>query len=121
MRNRSLPHHGSGFRLPVLEWVHGYQKSWIKPDVIAGVTASAVVLPKAMAYATVAGLPVQIGLYTAFVPMVIYALLGTSRPLSVSTSATLAILERRKTNGGVKVVSEGPTDDTGISRQKQIR
>jgi high affinity sulfate transporter 1 len=92
MRNRSLPHHGSGFRLPVLEWVHGYQKSWIKLDVIAGVTASAVVLPKAMAYATVAGLPVQIGLYTAFVPMVIYALLGTSRPLSVSTSATLAIL-----------------------------
>jgi high affinity sulfate transporter 1 len=92
MRDRSLPHHNSGFRLPVLEWVHGYQKSWIKPDVIAGVTAAAVVLPKALAYASVAGLPVQVGLYTAFVPMVIYALFGTSRPLSVSTSATLAIL-----------------------------
>ncbi|ASV99454.1 SulP family inorganic anion transporter [Paraburkholderia aromaticivorans] len=92
MRNRSLPRHGAGLHLPVLEWVRGYQKSWIKPDVIAGVTASAVVLPKAMAYATVAGLPVQVGLYTAFVPMVIYALFGTSRPLSVSTSATLAIL-----------------------------
>ena len=61
-------------------------------DVVAGLTAAAVVLPKAMAYATVAGLPVEIGLYTALVPMVIYALLGTSRVLSVSSTATLAIL-----------------------------
>ena len=45
-----------------------------------------------MAYATIAGLPVQVGLYTAFVPMVVYALLGTSRPLSVSTTTTIAIL-----------------------------
>ncbi len=62
------------------------------PDVIAGVTAAAVVLPKAMAYATVAGLPVSVGLYTAFVPTVVYALLGTSRVLSVSSTTTLAIL-----------------------------
>src|SRR5512145_750329 len=61
-------------------------------DVIAGLVAAAVVLPKAMAYATVAGLPVAVGLYTAFVPMVIYALLGTSRVLSVSSTTTLAIL-----------------------------
>src|SRR5678815_377874 len=55
-------------------------------------TAAAVVLPKAMAYATVAGLPVAVGLYTAFVPMVVYALLGSSRVLSVSSTTTLAIL-----------------------------
>ena len=61
-------------------------------DVVAGLTAAAVVLPKAMAYATVAGLPVAVGLYTAFVPMIIYALLGTSRVLSVSSTTTLAIL-----------------------------
>ena len=61
-------------------------------DIIAGLTAAAVVLPKAMAYATVAGLPVSVGLYTAFVPMVVYALLGTSRVLSVSSTTTLAIL-----------------------------
>lgn len=64
----------------------------LRPDLIAGLTAAAVVLPKAMAYATVAGLPVEVGLYTAFVPMVIYALLGTSRVLSVSSTTTLAIL-----------------------------
>jgi len=61
-------------------------------DVVAGLTAAAVVLPKAMAYATVAGLPVAVGLYTAFVPMIVYALLGSSRVLSVSSTATLAIL-----------------------------
>ena len=61
-------------------------------DVVAGLTAAAVVLPKAMAYATVAGLPVAVGLYTAFVPMVVYALLGSSRVLSVSSTTTLGIL-----------------------------
>ncbi|ANI34716.1 sulfate transporter [Pseudomonas sp. JY-Q] len=64
----------------------------LRLNVVSGLTASAVVLPKAMAYATVAGLPVAVGLYTAFVPMLIYAFLGTSRVLSVSSSATLAIL-----------------------------
>ena len=61
-------------------------------DVLAGLITAAVVIPKAMAYATIAGLPVQIGLYTALVPMAIYAVLGTSRPLSVSTTTTIAIL-----------------------------
>ena len=49
-------------------------------------------VPQAMAYATIAELPVQVGLYTAFMPMLIYAWLGTSRMLSVSTTATIAIL-----------------------------
>src|SRR5678815_2381415 len=61
-------------------------------DIVAGLTAAAVVLPKAMAYAAVAGLPVAVGLYTAFIPMAIYALLGTSRVLSVSSTTTIAIL-----------------------------
>jgi high affinity sulfate transporter 1 len=64
----------------------------IRFDIVAGLTAAAVVLPKAMAYASVAGLPVAVGLYTAFIPMVIYALLGSSRVLSVSSTTTLAIL-----------------------------
>ena len=61
-------------------------------DLIAGLTAAAVVIPKAMAYATVAGLPVVVGLYTAFVPMVVYAFLGSSKVMNVSTTTTLAIL-----------------------------
>src|SRR3954470_13594918 len=76
----------------VLDWARGYPKGWLRPDVVAGLTAAAVVIPKAMAYATIAGLPVQVGLYTAFLPMVIYAVLGTSRVLSVTTTTTIAIL-----------------------------
>jgi sulfate permease, SulP family len=64
----------------------------IRFDIIAGLIAAAIVLPKALAYASVAGLPVSVGLYTAFVPMIVYALLGTSCVLSVSSTTTLAIL-----------------------------
>jgi sulfate permease, SulP family len=67
-------------------------KPTVRADVVAGLTAAAVVAPKGMAYATIAGLPVQVGLYTAIVPMAVYAALGTSRPLSVSTTTTIAIL-----------------------------
>ena len=79
-------------RVPMPDWIRDYRPEWIKLDVAAGLTTAAVVMPKAMAYATIAGLPVQVGLYTAFLPMAIYAALGTSRPLSMSTTTTLAIL-----------------------------
>ena len=79
----------------------------LRPDVVAGLTAAAVVLPKAMAYATVAGLAVAVGLYTAFVPMVIYALLGRSRVLSVSSTTTLAIL------AGAQLALAVPDGDPG--------
>jgi high affinity sulfate transporter 1 len=69
-----------------------FDHRWLRADSVAGLIAAAVVIPKAMAFATIAGLPVQIGLYTVLVPMVIYAVLGTSRPLSVSTTTTIAIL-----------------------------
>jgi len=78
--------------LPLLEWLPDYRKPWLRADIVAGLTTSAVVIPKAMAYATIAGLPIQVGLYTAFIPMIVYAVLGTSRVLSVSTTTTIAIL-----------------------------
>jgi len=74
------------------DWLVSYRKEWLRPDVVAGLTTAAVVVPKAMAYATIAGLPVEVGLYTALVPPVIYAVLGTSRVLSVTTTTTIAIL-----------------------------
>lgn len=79
-------------RFPILDWLFNYRKDWLQCDLIAGLITAAVVVPKAMAYATIAGLPVQVGLYTVLVPMLVYALIGTSRPLSVSTTTTLAIL-----------------------------
>jgi high affinity sulfate transporter 1 len=74
------------------EWISNYSADWLRPDIVAGLTTAAVLIPKAMAFATIAGLPVQVGLYTAFVPTLIYAMTGASRPLSVSTTTTLAIL-----------------------------
>ena len=64
----------------------------LKSDVIAGVTTASVIIPKAMAYATLAGVAIQVGLYTALVPMAVYALLGSSQRLSVSTTTTIGIL-----------------------------
>ena len=78
--------------LPILSWLPGYSPEWLRFDLIAGLTAAAVVIPQTMAYAAIAGLPVQVGLYTALVPMLLYALLGASRPLSVSTTSTIAML-----------------------------
>ena len=70
----------------------------LRPAVVARRTSSAgsppgaVVIPQAMAYASIADLPAEVGLYTCMVPMVVYALLGGSRTLSVSTTSTIAVL-----------------------------
>ncbi|MBD3942983.1 SulP family inorganic anion transporter [Microbacterium sp. NEAU-LLC] len=70
----------------------GYRREWLLPDIVGGLSAGAVVVPQAMAYATIANLPVQIGLYTCILPMLVYALLGGSRAMSVSTTSTIATL-----------------------------
>jgi high affinity sulfate transporter 1 len=76
----------------VLDWRASYNRAWLSSDLIAGATAAAVVIPQAMGYATVAGLPVQIGLYTCIFPMIVYALLGGARRLSFSTTSTIVAL-----------------------------
>jgi len=86
---------------------HAQGASPRRGDIVAGLTAAAVVIPKAMAYATIAGLPIEVGLYTAFVPMLVYVFLGTSRPLSVSTTTTIAILT------GAELSSVVPDADAG--------
>ena len=78
--------------VPSLAWLPGYRRDNLPKDVVAGLTTAAVILPKAMAYAALAGLPVQVGLYTALVPTAIYAVLGSSARLSVSTTTTIGIL-----------------------------
>lgn len=79
-------------RIPAIDWLRSYQPAWLRADLVAGLTAGAIVIPKAMAYATIAAIPLQAGLYTAFLPMVVYAVLGTSSVLSLSTTTTIAIL-----------------------------
>jgi len=77
---------------PIMEWLPSYRKEWLRFDLVAGLTTAAVIIPKAMAYAAIAGLPLVVGLYTSLVMLVVYAALGTSRLLSVTTSSTIAIL-----------------------------
>lgn len=72
--------------------LQGYQRKWVVTDVVAGLSAGAVVIPQGMAYATIASLPVQVGLYTCILPMLVYAFLGGSRAMSVSTTSTIATL-----------------------------
>ena len=79
--------------VPIVAWLPAYDRSWLTFDAIAGLTLWGLVVPEAMAYAGIAGLPPQAGLYTLVVSLLVYALLGTSRHLSVGgTSATAALL-----------------------------
>lgn len=78
----------------------------VRADVVAGVAAGGVVIPQAMGYAGVAGLPVEVGLYTCIVPMAAYALLGGARRLSMSTTSTIVAL------AGLALAAAGlPEDD----------
>src|SRR5512136_2897352 len=79
--------------IPILAWLPRYDRAWLTIDVIAGLTVWGLVVPEAMAYAGIAGLPPLACLYTLVASLLIYALLGTARHLSVGpTSATSALL-----------------------------
>ena len=79
--------------IPILTWLPAYNRSWLTADAIAGLTVWGLVVPESMAYAGVAGLPPQFGLYTLAVSLLVYALLGSSRHLFVQpTSATAALI-----------------------------
>ena len=92
-----------------------YDHAWLSHDVVGGLAAGAVVIPQAMAYATIADLPVQVGLYTCMVPMVVYALLGGSRTVSVSTTSTVAVLTGSTLiAAGVAAQSDDPAGDLAM-------
>jgi sulfate permease, SulP family len=76
----------------VLEWARPYGRAGLRPDLVAGLTVGAMVVPQAMAYAVLAGLPAQVGLYAATVPIAVYALFGSSRVLAVGPVAVVSLL-----------------------------
>ncbi|WP_336087082.1 SulP family inorganic anion transporter [Nocardia sp. SSK8] len=77
---------------PVFESLRGYQRGWIRPDVIAGLTVWAVLVPEALAYASIAGVPPVVGLYAAVPALVLYAVAGSSRHLVVGPMSATAAL-----------------------------
>jgi SulP family sulfate permease len=76
--------------LPVVAWLPRYERRWLRGDVIAGIAVTALVVPKNLGYAGIAGVPLENGLYAAAAGAIIYALFGTSRQISTGPSSSLA-------------------------------
>ncbi len=83
---------GLGRIFPIVNWLPGYEARGIRFDIIAGLTIWAILVPEGMAYASLAGVPEEAGLYAAILPLILYAIFGSSRQLSVGPSSTVAIL-----------------------------
>jgi len=78
--------------LPILDWLPNYNKKWLKGDISAGLTVGVMLIPQGMAYASIAGLPAVYGLYASIIPIIIYAIFGTSRQLAVGPVAMVSLL-----------------------------
>lgn len=78
--------------LPLLRWTRGYQRAWLGSDLIAGVTLAAYAVPVALAYATLAGLPPQVGIYGYMLGGLGYALLGSSRHLAIGPTSAISLM-----------------------------
>jgi high affinity sulfate transporter 1 len=78
--------------VPSSHWLPVYERAWLRPDLIAALTSWGVMVPVALAYAGLAGVPPELGLVTAFAAMAAYAIFGTSRHLKVTVSSTMAIM-----------------------------
>lgn len=78
--------------LPILNWLPNYKKSHFSGDLAAGITVGIMLVPQGMAYAMLAGLPPIYGLYASIIPLVIYAIFGTSRQLAVGPVAMVSLL-----------------------------
>ena len=98
-------------RLPFLTSFAGYRSSWIRGDVVAGLTVWAVVVPESLAYATIAGLPPVVGLYAAVPALALYALFGSSRHLVVGPGSATAALSA----GAVATLAAGKDDFLALS------
>jgi len=88
--SRNRDEHGP--LLPGLVVLRHYERAWLRGDVLGGVTVAAYLVPQVMAYAAVAGLPPVTGLWASLAPLLVYALLGSSRRLSVGPESTTALM-----------------------------
>lgn len=80
------------YRPPALDWLKGYSGSVLTEDFLAAVIVTVLLVPQALAYAMLAGLPAQVGIYASIVPLVIYAFVGSSRHLSVGPTAVVSLM-----------------------------
>ncbi|KPQ30580.1 MAG: sulfate permease, SulP family [Marinobacter excellens HL-55] len=78
--------------LPILQWAPTYHRGQVTSDLIAAVIVTVMLIPQSLAYALLAGLPAQVGLYASMLPLVVYAVFGTSRTLSVGPVAVVSLM-----------------------------
>ena len=76
--------------LPILSWAPRYQRTWLRPDLVAGITVAALVVPKSLGYAGIAGVPIEYGLYAAAAGAILYAIFGLSGQIATGPSSALA-------------------------------
>ena len=76
--------------LPILDWAPRYDRKWLRADLVAGIAVAALVVPKSLGYAEIAGVPIQHGLYAAAAGTILYALFGTAKQISTGPSSALA-------------------------------
>ncbi|NWR77758.1 S2611 protein, partial [Centropus unirufus] len=79
-------------RVPILRWLPRYSLAWLQLDLVAGLTVGLTVVPQALAYAEVAGLPVQYGLYSSFMGCFVYCFLGTAKDVTLGPTAIMSLL-----------------------------
>ena len=79
-------------RVPMVRWLPRYQAAWLRGDLIAGAVVAALAIPQALGYASIAGAPVEVGLYALPVALVAYAVFGSSRQLVVGPVSTVSVL-----------------------------
>ena len=77
---------------PIIDWLQNYRKDWLKNDLSAGITVGVLLIPQGMAYSLIAGLPPEYGLYASLIPLLIYAVMGSSPHLAVGPVALVALL-----------------------------
>jgi len=80
------------WRMPILNWLPKYRSEWLLPDALAGFAVWAVMIPESMAYSAIVGVPPIMGLYTVVPPLVVYAILGTSRVLVVGPDTATGLI-----------------------------
>src|SRR6516162_7246334 len=78
--------------LPILAWLPSYRRKWLLPDILAGIAVWAVMVPEGMAYSGIVGVPAIMGLYTIIPPLIVYAILGTSRVLVVGPDTATGLI-----------------------------
>ncbi|KAK3825561.1 MAG: sulfate transporter family-domain-containing protein [Benniella sp.] len=79
-------------RLPIVKWLPKFNRQWALRDVIAGITVGLIVVPQGMSYSKIAGLPVQHGLYSAYIGAIFYCFMGTSKDLTIGPTAVISLI-----------------------------